>query len=119
MEITNNLNQDLHKAPDWFKQAIKQNYERKETAIENKKLVYQTLGDSTEDVVIVLIHGTGAHKDWWSPLGSLLKGNHYLIVPDLPGMGESDFHDAYSFPLFQKAIEHILCLLYTSPSPRD
>ena len=108
MEITNNLIQDLHKAPDWFKQAIKQNYERKETAIENKKLVYQTLGDSTEDVVIVLIHGTGAHKNWWSPLGSLLEGNHYLIVPDLPGMGESDFHDAYSFPLFQKAIEHIL-----------
>ena len=55
MEITNNLNQDLHKAPDWFKQAIKQSYERKETAIENKKLVYQTLGDSKEDVVIVLI----------------------------------------------------------------
>ena len=50
MEITNNLTQDLHKAPDWFKQAIEQNYERKETAIDSKKLVYQTLGDSTEAV---------------------------------------------------------------------
>ena len=71
MEITNNLNQDLHKAPDMFKQAIKQIYDSKETAIENKKVVYQALGDSTEDVVIVLIHGTGAHKDWWSPLCNL------------------------------------------------
>lgn len=108
MEITNDLNQDLFGAPEWFLQAITQDFHRKETSLNNKKLVYQTLGDSKQDVVIVLIHGTGAHKHWWSPLGPLIKGNHYLIVPDLPGMGESDFHDVYSFILFKNAIEHIL-----------
>jgi len=108
MEITKNLNQDLKNAPLWFQESINLNFQIRETALDNKKIVYQTLGDSAEEVVLLLIHGTGAHKNWWRPLGPLFNGRHYLIIPDLPGMGESDFHDAYSFPLFKDGLEQIL-----------
>ncbi|MDT0630245.1 alpha/beta fold hydrolase [Rubrivirga litoralis] len=42
---------------------------------------------------LVLVHGIGASKDHWPPLAERLGGRFRIVVPDLPGYGESE-HDA-------------------------
>jgi len=40
---------------------------------------------------LVLIHGFGADKSTWLPLAEHLKDNFHLVMPDLPGHGDSSF----------------------------
>ena len=42
-----------------------------------------------EGPVVVLLHGFGANKDNWNRLARHLVKSHRVIVPDLPGFGES------------------------------
>ena len=39
---------------------------------------------------IVMIHGFTGSKENWYPLAERLHGNYRLLIPDLPGWGESD-----------------------------
>lgn len=45
--------------------------------------------DGGEGPVVVLLHGFGANKDNWNRLARHLVKSHRVIVPDLPGFGES------------------------------
>ena len=82
---------DIAHAPEWFHEAINQRPQEKILDHINGNISYAFWKAKTSsDSLIVLVHGTGAHKKWWYPFGPKL--NH-------------------------KA--HVICLLYTSPSPRD
>ncbi|HEV2389463.1 MAG TPA: alpha/beta fold hydrolase, partial [Nitrososphaerales archaeon] len=49
---------------------------------------YDTMGDPSNDP-LVLLHGfTGTHRTWGRLAEKLAKG-HFLILPDLPGHGRS------------------------------
>ena len=100
MEITDSLSNDIKNAPDWFHTAISHGSRKEIFNHPLGKLTYQVWDRKDAQDIILLIHGTGAHKKWWDPIGPLLNNKFSVIAPDLPGMGES-------------------CLLYTSPSPRD
>ena len=65
MEITKSLLNDIEIAPDWFHSAIS-NQARVEV-IEQPlgKVKYQVWDRNNSDIVL-LIHGTGAHKKWLS-----------------------------------------------------
>lgn len=41
---------------------------------------------------LVLLHGFGANKDHWTMIARLLTPHFRLIVPDLPGFGDSSRH---------------------------
>ena len=50
--------------------------------------VYWTGGDG--DRTLALIHGVNDHAGTWSLVAPSLMKSHRLIIPDLPGHGESE-----------------------------
>lgn len=42
---------------------------------------------------IVLLHGSFAEKDHWVDFARSLTGRYHVVIPDLPGFGESSRHD--------------------------
>ena len=69
MHITNNLNNDISAAPEWFNQAI--NIKPSEKILESEKgpLSYSIWPtESKNKNLLIFIHGTGAHKKWWYPI---------------------------------------------------
>ena len=104
MEITESLNNDLKTAPDWFHKAISEK-PRIETLTQSLgNLRYQVWDKENSKNIILLVHGTGAHKKWWDPIAPLINANCSVIAPDLPGMGESEHRSEYSFEAFGEAI---------------
>ncbi|MEX1666233.1 alpha/beta fold hydrolase [Zhongshania arctica] len=49
-------------------------------------------GGNSAGPVVVLLHGFGSSKENWSYLAAKLRRDNYLLVPDLAGFGDSDFH---------------------------
>jgi len=108
MEITESLNNDLKTAPNWFHKAISEK-PRIETLTQSLgNLRYQVWDKENSKNIILLVHGTGAHKKWWDPIAPLINDNCSVIAPDLPGMGESEHRSEYSFEAFGEAIIAIL-----------
>ena len=104
MEITESLNNDLKTAPDWFHKAISEK-PRIETLTQSLgNLSYQVWDKENSNNIILLVHGTGAHKKWWDPIAPLINANCSVIAPDLPGMGESEHRSEYSFEAFGEVI---------------
>ena len=56
-----------------------------------------------EGETVVLIHGFGAEKDFWTPLSKYLTGKFHLIIPDLPGSGESVKRNDMSYDVRSQA----------------
>ena len=108
MEITDSLSNDIKDAPDWFHSAILQDPRRENLNHPLGKLAYQVWDRKDAQDIILLIHGTGAHKKWWDPIGPLLNNKFSVIAPDLPGMGESDHRNAYNFEEFSEALIAII-----------
>ena len=109
MMITDNLNNDISNAPTWFKESI--SIKPSERSINDKdgKISYSkwvSKNDSTN--LLILIHGTGAHKKWWDPVAPQFLNETNVIAVDLPGMGDSDFRNNYSIKDFGKCIFSII-----------
>ena len=119
MKITDNLTNDISNAPSWFLKAISE-ISIENTIEDNKgKISYsEWSAKSNSENLILFIHGTGAHKKWWDPIAPSFTDFSNVIAIDLPGMGDSSFRQKYSIKDFGKCVIKI-CLLYTSPSPRD
>lgn len=56
--------------------------------------------DAADAPVIVMLHGFTGSKENWYPLARELGGRYRLLIPDLPGWGESERKPgaAYGFP---------------------
>jgi len=109
MTITDNLNNDISNAPTWFKESIsikpsEQSINDKDGKISYSKWVSKN--DTTN--LLILIHGTGAHKKWWDPIAPQFLNETNVIAVDLPGMGDSDFRNNYSIKDFGKCIFAII-----------
>ena len=107
MEITDSLAADIKNAPKWFHEAISNKPKIKSLSHQLGNITYQEWDRKKRDI-IVLIHGTGAHKKWWDPIAPLISENYSIIAPDLPGMGESDHRKEYNFEEFSEALIAIL-----------
>ena len=108
MEITESLVDDLQTAPSWFHSSITDKPRAESLQQPLGKVSYQVWDRETAENIIVLIHGTGAHKQWWDPIAPLLNKNCSIIAPDLPGMGESEHRSEYNFEAFSESIVAIL-----------
>ena len=109
MRITDNLKKDISNAPKWFFDAIA--IEPKEESIENPKgnIAYSRWNNINEsEDLLILIHGTGAHKRWWDPIAPQFLDYAHIIAVDLPGMGNSSFREAYSIKDFGECIISII-----------
>ena len=108
MEITDSLSNDIKNAPDWFHSAISDGSRKEIFNHPLGKLTYQVWDRKDAQDIILLIHGTGAHKKWWDPIAPLLNNKYSVIAPDLPGMGESAHRNAYNFEEFSEALIAII-----------
>ena len=108
MEITDSLSNDIKNAPDWFHSAISHGSRKEIFDHPLGKLTYQVWDRKDAQDIILLIHGTGAHKKWWDPIAPLLNNKFSVIAPDLPGMGESAHRNAYNFEEFSEALIAII-----------
>lgn len=80
---------------------------KKQVMVENYSMTYLE-GGSGETVVFV--HGFGAEKDYWTPMAKYFKEGYHVIIPDLPGFGESDKSADLSYDVEAQAdrIHHFL-----------
>jgi len=108
MEITDSLTDDIKIAPEWFHSSvsIKPRQEILKQPLGNVN--YQVWDRENAKNIIVLIHGTGAHKRWWDPIAPLIDKSFSIIAPDLPGMGESDHRKEYDFEDFSETLVAIM-----------
>ena len=58
---------------------------KKEVQVDDHKIVYLEGGKGE---TVILLHGFGCNKDFWTAFAKYLKGYH-LVIPDVPGFGES------------------------------
>lgn len=83
-------------APEWFAQLQSVPVETGHVARDGADLVWKAWGKRS-DPGVILVHGGTAHKGWWDAVGPALASEGYRVVaPDLAGMGESGWRDAYT-----------------------
>lgn len=70
---------------------------RAEVQVGNQRIVYLEGGEGEP---LLLLHGFGANKDNWARVARYLTPRFRVVIPDLPGFGESDFAEGgdYSIP---------------------
>lgn len=60
--------------------------ERKSVKVDGQSIAYL---DGGRGPTVVLLHGFGATKDLWNGVAAYLTTDYRVVVPDLPGFGES------------------------------
>ena len=90
-------------APKWFHDALAQAPERSLVPVLGANIELLTWGERGKPGLI-LIHGNGAHADWWSFIAPFLADTYRVAALSLSGMGGSDWRDAYSFEIFATEI---------------
>lgn len=93
-------------APQWLMQA---DFKRAAMAAHLDKHSVQA-GDTTwsyyeggDGPTIVLLHGFTSNKEVWLPVAKLLTPHFHLIIPDLPGWGESSRNASASYNIDAQA----------------
>lgn len=67
-------------------------------------------GGPEEAEVVVLLHGFGGDKDNWTRFAKSLTDQYRVIIPDLPGFGESNryWDQSYSIPEQARRLEEFI-----------
>jgi len=78
---------------------------KKSISYNKKKLSYKMLGKGQ---TVVLIHGFAEDREIWNELLPAIENKYQLILPDLPGSGESDLTDDISIESMGDWVEYIL-----------
>jgi len=77
---------------------------QKEIVYNNKRLVYHTIGQGP---CVVLLHGFAEDSRLWQNQYTALPG-YQLLLPDLPGSGDSDMVEDMSMEGLAKSVQAIL-----------
>jgi pimeloyl-ACP methyl ester carboxylesterase len=72
----------------------------KELSVDDHKIKY--LERSAPGETLVLLHGFGVDKDTWPRMASFIPGYH-LVIPDIPGFGESTKSASSSYDIASQA----------------
>ncbi len=109
MTITDNLISDISNAPEWFLKSIANKAVDVLINDPNGDISYSKWKSNNQSKnLLILIHGTGAHKKWWDPIAPQFIDDTNVIAVDLPGMGDSDFRQKYSIKDFGSCIFSII-----------
>ncbi len=90
--------------------------QRRTQRIDGLELCYLQGGNPNKPTV-VLIHGFGANKENWLLLGRLLTRYYQVVIPDVPGYGESEFnpHKDYRLVLQAQRLSELLASITPEP----
>lgn len=85
--------------PGWFVDAIAQAPERTWFVADGTEIELLVWGERGRPGVL-LLHGDGAHADWWSFIAPFLATDRRVAAISWSGMGRSGWRDTYSFAAF-------------------
>ncbi|GAB3104742.1 alpha/beta fold hydrolase [Lysobacter terrae] len=75
---------------EFIRQRLDAGLSRGQIDVAGHRWVYAYSDDAPADApVVVMIHGFTGMKENWYPLAERLRGRYRLLIPDLPGWGES------------------------------
>jgi pimeloyl-ACP methyl ester carboxylesterase len=94
---------DKPPAPAWFEAAIADAPERRSITVRGARIELLTWGQIGKPGVL-LLHGNGAHADWWSFIAPLLAADHRVATISWSGMGNSDWRESYDPDIFAEEI---------------
>jgi pimeloyl-ACP methyl ester carboxylesterase len=86
-------------APDWFAHALAQAPERAFVTVAGARIETLAWGESGRPGLL-LLHGNGAHADWYSFIAPHLTRERRVVAMSWSGMGGSDWRETYSRELF-------------------
>lgn len=86
-------------APDWFTRAVAVPVERSRIMVQGAGIDVRAWGARGQPGVL-LLHGNGAHADWWSFIAPWLADDYRVAALSWSGMGASDWRQHYSVDLF-------------------
>jgi pimeloyl-ACP methyl ester carboxylesterase len=90
------------KAPDWFRWAISQPHTAHKVTVEGCAINYLLWPGQTPQANsrgILLVHGGGAHANWWTFIAPYFTRDFRVAAIDLSGMGDSGQRDSYTSEL--------------------
>ena len=76
-------------APDWFEQALRHAPQRTWHEVAGARIETLAWGEIGKPGLL-LLHGNGAHADWWSFIAPLLASDYRVAALSWSGMGGSD-----------------------------
>ena len=79
--------------------------QEKQVTVNGKKVFYRQSGEGS--AVVVLVHGFGEDGRVWQNLIDALQ-NYHLIIPDLPGSGQSEMIDDMSLEGLAEALRQLI-----------
>jgi pimeloyl-ACP methyl ester carboxylesterase len=82
-------------APEWFTGALAQAAERTELRVQGAPIEVLAWG-RVGDPGLLLLHGNGAHADWYSFIAPLLLPGRRVVAMSFSGMGRSGWRTQYS-----------------------
>lgn len=92
------------KAPTWFDAALAQAPERTRVEVQGAGIEVFAWG-RRGDPGMMLLHGNGAHADWWSPLAPFFVESGYRTAAlSWSGMGGSDWRPHYDPETFAQEV---------------
>jgi pimeloyl-ACP methyl ester carboxylesterase len=81
--------------PDWFLDALATKPERRTTRVSGVPISYLAWGPP-DAPGLVLVHGGGAHAQWWDHIAPAFSVDRRVLALDLSGHGWSGHCDGYS-----------------------
>ncbi len=82
-------------APTWFKEAINSPRATEHVDVNGCTIEYYRWGDPTKPCLL-LVHGNGAHANWWDFIAPALTEQHCVLALHLSGMGNSGQRTEYN-----------------------
>jgi pimeloyl-ACP methyl ester carboxylesterase len=86
-------------APDWFRAAIGRLPERFSVTVDGAAIETLAWGDRGKPGLL-LLHGNGAHADWWRFIAPFFAGDFRVAAISWSGMGGSDHRPHYRLQTF-------------------
>jgi pimeloyl-ACP methyl ester carboxylesterase len=83
-------------APQWFQDALAAPREDRTVEIDGCPIHYLMWGDDETKPGLLLVHGMGAHANWWSFVAPFFTDHYRVAAVDFGGFGDSGYRQHYS-----------------------
>jgi pimeloyl-ACP methyl ester carboxylesterase len=86
-------------APAWFREAVETPHTRDHVTVEGARIEWLGWGERGKPGLL-LLHGNGAHADWWRFIAPFFAATHRVAALSWSGMGGSDHRPRYAIATF-------------------
>lgn len=103
---------------DFARQRLAAGLSRQSVQVDDHLWVYAYSDDAPKDApTLVMLHGFTGSKENWYPVARRLRGHYRLLIPDLPGWGESQRVPGadYGFLAQSERVDHFIRQVAADP----